>query len=1294
MASQGQVVQVTAVVSTEHFYCQVFPNARLDTLMGTLREAAPSLPSVVCKVGDTCCAQYSEDNEWYRARVLEVNGQGALVLYLDYGNSENVLMSSLKSLPPKLTKLAPQAKLCALSLGDESLEDEWPQSVQHAFSDFVVTEENEVRMLELDQAGLDGVTPVQMWVNGCDVATELRAVGASPKPAVLSIPPSALHAGEKISVMVSRIESVKSFWCQLWGAQSRFEELEGNLTALYQKPDDIRLLQSTELQAGTLCCVNSDDYSWCRAQVERLLAGDMVEVTLVDFGCLQVVPQNACWELCAAVAGIPAQGFHAQFSGASNDPGQTAAFKALVDGNDKLQAEIVAVPGGTEQACVILYDNNGISLLQHLPSHSSLAESSKEEQKKLVPQRLPTLDVEENQVYEVIVVLTDPTHSNLIYCQLVKNAEEFAGLQSTLAKASAPALGDFAPGQLCIGQSSHDSEWYRAMVEAETDGECQVLFVDFGDRETIQAECLRELPAEFLPFPAQAISCWVHPMSSVKVEDLAGCDDSVIFKATFTRGSESHYDVKLSNIGSETQAASQSPQPAVEPSPSRNGSVHLNGDCNTSKPPAFTSPEPATQAAPPSPQPTVEPVSPPAAKSRPAHLNGDSGISEPQTPTGPTSSKSATRPATTPTLVKAGIPLYPKWPLGSVQDVVVSRVESADRFWLQADVHTKGLGRLTDSMRKDGQTRAETAEAGQHYIVRNPAGRYFRGECSSVSDAKVQLYLYDYGQTISTSITSVYQWNPFYGSALPRVAVQCRLSPTIRPAAGFPMEIVDRIKALAKKEDVQVKIVDGETTGVCEVVFFRRGVSLDEQLLTGVEVDLPPPVQLPAAAPRRPPFAHPPHSAQAPRANVPKRQSPPLNESSLNNRENRHMFPSGSVPNSQSQPSPTTPQPAGNRVVNGLSPVALSPSQQSAQTQPTSDCQQPVPCSVAKTTLPSIKPPTLTSGTVVNAIVQDLVDSRTFWCQLTEFAAELDALQEKLATAFESVPTSSISNWPVNSSCATVFSEDGAVYRGVVEKQVSTGRVLVRFADFGNCEEHDASDLYALTAELADDLPMQAVKCTLSPGSSTEMILEQEVSLKICSLSAGVAVVEPQASGSAAAESETMPCPFPPLTIKASDVHSVRFAYHDKESNLVWCQLAENDQQMEAIISLVASLPEDSFLSVESAAVGTACCALSSDGAWYRAVIEAIDGPAATVCYVDYGNSETVETLGMLNDELKAIPKQAVACRMADPSPLLNAFEKCLSLSFASEVDSAWIVELSSGNTATTASEANSLQGK
>lgn len=86
-------VVVTEVTPELHFFAQhTDQGAKLETLMSKLRkefqDSPPLSGAYTAKRNDLCAAQFSEDNEWYRAKVEKVQGQNATILYVDYGNKE------------------------------------------------------------------------------------------------------------------------------------------------------------------------------------------------------------------------------------------------------------------------------------------------------------------------------------------------------------------------------------------------------------------------------------------------------------------------------------------------------------------------------------------------------------------------------------------------------------------------------------------------------------------------------------------------------------------------------------------------------------------------------------------------------------------------------------------------------------------------------------------------------------------------------------------------------------------------------------------------------------------------------------------------------------------------------------------------------------------------------------------------------------------------------------------------------------------------------------------------------
>lgn len=86
-------VIITEVTNELHFFAQSTDSGpKLEQLMTKLRQEFKNSPPVSGSYsprrGDLCAAKFSEDEEWYRARIEKVSGSNATIKYIDYGNSE------------------------------------------------------------------------------------------------------------------------------------------------------------------------------------------------------------------------------------------------------------------------------------------------------------------------------------------------------------------------------------------------------------------------------------------------------------------------------------------------------------------------------------------------------------------------------------------------------------------------------------------------------------------------------------------------------------------------------------------------------------------------------------------------------------------------------------------------------------------------------------------------------------------------------------------------------------------------------------------------------------------------------------------------------------------------------------------------------------------------------------------------------------------------------------------------------------------------------------------------------
>ena len=112
------------------------------------------------------------------------------------------------------------------------------------------------------------------------------------------------------------------------------------------------------------------------------------------------------------------------------------------------------------------------------------------------------------------VVVTECTpieHKLHVAVQLVEDGARLETLMSDLRAhfaSNPPARGAVIKprrNEMVAAQFAADKQWYRAKIELVTGAKADIVYVDFGNRETVDiAKCLAPLPAEFANQPAGA----------------------------------------------------------------------------------------------------------------------------------------------------------------------------------------------------------------------------------------------------------------------------------------------------------------------------------------------------------------------------------------------------------------------------------------------------------------------------------------------------------------------------------------------------------------------------------------------------------------------------------------------------------------------------------------------------------------------------------------------------------------------------------------------------------------------
>ncbi|KAH9499055.1 nuclease domain-containing protein [Bulinus truncatus] len=151
-------VIVTEVTDNLTFFAQNVDNGtNLEKLMDDLRqemEANPPLPgSYTARKGDLCIARFSQDDQWYRAKIEKIEGSTATVLFIDYGNKEKTSVSGLCALPSNFRTLPPQATEYTLACVTVPNDEEAKQDAVDALYNDIL---NKTMLLNIEYRGGSG----------------------------------------------------------------------------------------------------------------------------------------------------------------------------------------------------------------------------------------------------------------------------------------------------------------------------------------------------------------------------------------------------------------------------------------------------------------------------------------------------------------------------------------------------------------------------------------------------------------------------------------------------------------------------------------------------------------------------------------------------------------------------------------------------------------------------------------------------------------------------------------------------------------------------------------------------------------------------------------------------------------------------------------------------------------------------------------------------------------------------------------------------------------------------------
>uniref|UniRef100_A0A8C6EHH9 Tudor domain-containing protein 1 n=1 Tax=Microcebus murinus TaxID=30608 RepID=A0A8C6EHH9_MICMU len=556
---------VAHIQTPEDFFCQQLQSGhKLAELQASLSEYCGQVSprsDFYPTIGDICCAQFSEDDQWYRASVLAyASEESVLVGYVDYGNFEILSLTRLCPIIPKLLELPMQAIKCVLAGVKPSLGIWTPEAVclmkkivQNKMITVKVVDklENSSLVELMDKSETPNVSVSRVLIDaGFAVGGKGRVTDSPSDAKEASVPLDVegktnplewtwvkLAVDQTVDVVVCMIYSPGEFYCHVLkdDALKKLNDLNKSLAEYCQQ----KLSNGFKAEIGQPCCAFfAGDGNWYRALVKEILPNGHVKVHFVDYGNVEEVTTDQLQMISSKFLKLPFQGIQCwlvdvQLRNKHWTKEATARFQMCVAGI-KLQARVVEVTEngvGIELTDLstsypriisdVLIDEN-LVLKVHSP-HKDLPNNKPVNKHDLqidvqVLQAIPsaeqwkTIELPVNKTVQAnILEIISP---NLFYAlpnELPENQEKLCILTAELleycnAQKSQPS---YRPriGDACCAKYTSDDFWYRAIVLETSDTDVKVLYADYGNIETLPLSRVQPITSSHLELPFQVIKC-------------------------------------------------------------------------------------------------------------------------------------------------------------------------------------------------------------------------------------------------------------------------------------------------------------------------------------------------------------------------------------------------------------------------------------------------------------------------------------------------------------------------------------------------------------------------------------------------------------------------------------------------------------------------------------------------------------------------------------------------------------------------------------------------------------------
>ena len=467
--------------------------AELETLMKNVelgRNGATRVDPESLRVGDVYLAQSSEDGNWYRAQVKEIDKSLGVVevFFIDFGNNESISFSSIVKGDPKYFAWPAQAARFRLADISPANASGWSQAEAGDLKEKLSYGEFSGIVCHAGTVGVDPTVrlsdPETTDSNSLLTSTFIRdGTGVSFDNSHLqksSTNRSLLDVGSEHHVFISYTTSSFDFWVRLSKDEEELDDLHAQLADYLTSPAGN---DSCMVGIGEHClCQYGGTESYYRAVVTNAFKDKSeCRVTFIDYGDSEIVTADCIRFLPAEFAAHPPHAIHCSLTGEAVN---TVDFDRLIE-SDTIYVRVKSIlHSGTHV----------VSLSEQRPSAAASQ-----------PTTYSPVQFDVGSCQDVCISHVDDTGHFSV--QLVSMAHRLDDLMADLQSTSLVPLKQVAADAPCLLKDGQDGLVYRAKILSATPHGARVSLVDFGAVSVAERRQLYAVTQSLTKLPTQAILC-------------------------------------------------------------------------------------------------------------------------------------------------------------------------------------------------------------------------------------------------------------------------------------------------------------------------------------------------------------------------------------------------------------------------------------------------------------------------------------------------------------------------------------------------------------------------------------------------------------------------------------------------------------------------------------------------------------------------------------------------------------------------------------------------------------------